>query len=52
LTNKIKKEILEKALQVNRGNKAIAARQLGISRYTLMRELKKLENNLLNNTAQ
>ncbi len=52
LTNKIKKEILENALQVNRGNKAIAARQLGISRYTLMRELKKLENNLLNNTTQ
>ncbi|MEA1971183.1 MAG: helix-turn-helix domain-containing protein, partial [Thermodesulfobacteriota bacterium] len=52
LTNKIKKEILEKALQVNGGNKAATARQLGISRYTLIRELKKLENNLLNNTTQ
>ncbi len=43
LTGKIKKEILGKALEVNRGNKAAAARQLGISRYTLIRELKKLE---------
>ena len=44
LTNKIKQEILGKALKINRGNKAAAARQLGISRYTLIRELKKLEN--------
>jgi len=43
LTNKIKREILGKALEINRGNKAAAARQLGISRYTLIRELKKLE---------
>ena len=51
LTNKIKKEILEKALNISHGNKAAAARQLGISRYTLIRELKKLENNFLNNTT-
>ncbi|MCK4535083.1 MAG: hypothetical protein KAT81_06075, partial [Syntrophobacterales bacterium] len=50
-TNKLKKEILEKALKVNRDNKAAAARQLGISRYTLIRELKKLESNLSNNIA-
>ena len=43
LTNKIKGEILGRALEINRGNKAAAARQLGISRYTLIRELKKLE---------
>ncbi len=43
LTNKIKGEILRRALEVNRGNKAAAARQLSISRYTLIRELKKLE---------
>jgi transcriptional regulator with GAF, ATPase, and Fis domain len=43
LTNGIKKEILGRALELNRGNKAAAARQLGISRYTLIRELKKLE---------
>ncbi|MCD6487365.1 MAG: sigma 54-interacting transcriptional regulator [Syntrophobacterales bacterium] len=51
LINKTKKEILENALKINRGNKAAAARQLGISRYTLIRELKKMENNLLNNTT-
>ena len=47
LTNRIKQEILGKALEANRGNKAAAARQLGISRYTLIRELRKLENNNL-----
>ncbi len=45
LTNKIKQEILGKALEASRGNKAAAARQLGISRYTLIRELRKMENN-------
>ncbi|MDD5723708.1 MAG: sigma 54-interacting transcriptional regulator [Syntrophales bacterium] len=51
LTNKIKKEILGKALEVNRGNKAAAARQLGISRYTLIRELRKLETGNPSDTA-
>jgi len=51
LTNKIKKEILGKALEINRGNKAAAARQLGISRYTLIRELKKLEAGNPSDTA-
>jgi len=45
LTNKIKQEILGKALEASRGNKAAAARHLGISRYTLIRELRKMENN-------
>ncbi len=52
LTNNIKKEILGKALDINRGNKAVAARQLGISRYTLIRELKKLEDNSSEGTIQ
>ncbi|MBA7580479.1 Anaerobic nitric oxide reductase transcription regulator NorR [subsurface metagenome] len=51
LTNKIKKEILGKALEVNRGNKAATAWQLGISRYTLIRELKKLEAGNPSDTA-
>ncbi len=46
LTKRIKKEILGKALEFNRGNKAAAARKLGISRYTLIRELKKLESSI------
>ncbi len=44
LTSKIKNEILGKALEINNGNKAAAARQLGISRYSLIRELKKLKS--------
>jgi len=50
LINKTKKELLGNALKINHGNKAAAARQLGISRYTLIRELKKLENNLPQST--
>ncbi|HOO91713.1 MAG TPA: sigma 54-interacting transcriptional regulator, partial [Syntrophales bacterium] len=51
LTIRIKREILEKALEANRGNKAAAARQLGISRYTLIRELRKLGNDDLPDTT-
>ncbi|MBW2599678.1 MAG: sigma-54-dependent Fis family transcriptional regulator [Deltaproteobacteria bacterium] len=51
LTNRIKQKILGKALEANRGNKAAAARQLGISRYTLIRELRKLKNNNLSDDA-
>lgn len=43
LTTKIKERILSRTLELCNGNKTVAARQLGISRYTLIRELKKLE---------
>ena len=42
LTRKIKEKILSKALDLSNGNKAGAARLLNISRYSLIRELKKL----------
>ncbi|HEU17826.1 MAG TPA: sigma-54-dependent Fis family transcriptional regulator [Deltaproteobacteria bacterium] len=45
LTAKIKERILERTLELSNGNKTVAARRLGISRYTLIRELKKLEKN-------
>jgi len=44
LANKVKDRILRKALELHKGNKTAAARQLGISRYTLIRELKKVGN--------
>ena len=44
LANKVKDRILRKALELHKGNKTAAARQLGISRYTLIRELKKIGN--------
>ncbi|MBN2284187.1 MAG: sigma 54-interacting transcriptional regulator [Deltaproteobacteria bacterium] len=44
LIGNIKGRVLRKALEINRGNKTAAARQLGISRYTLIRELKKVED--------
>ncbi|MCD6153769.1 MAG: sigma 54-interacting transcriptional regulator [Syntrophobacterales bacterium] len=43
LTMKIKEKILFKTLKISKGNKTVAAQRLGISRYTLLRELKKLE---------
>jgi two-component system, NtrC family, response regulator AtoC len=42
ITN-IKREILENALQLNKGNKTKAAKQLGISRYKFIREEKKIK---------
>lgn len=43
LSVEVKKRILRKALERSEGKKAKAARLLGISRYTLIRELKKIE---------
>lgn len=43
LTTKIKERILARTLELSNGNKTVAARRLGISRYTLIRELKKVE---------
>jgi transcriptional regulator with GAF, ATPase, and Fis domain len=43
LTMKIKERILLKTLKLSNGNKTVTAQRLGISRYTLLRELKKLE---------
>jgi two-component system response regulator AtoC len=42
LTNKIKQRILERALELSGGNKTQAAVLLNISRYALIRELKKV----------
>lgn len=43
LSKKVKEKILSKALEVSGGNKSRAARLLKISRYSLLRELKKLD---------
>jgi DNA-binding NtrC family response regulator len=42
LTNKIKERILDRALELSGGNKTKAAALLNISRYALIRELKKV----------
>lgn len=42
LTNKVKERILERALELSGGNKTKAAALLNISRYALIRELKKV----------
>jgi len=42
LTMKIKEQILTRTLELSNGNKTVSAQRLGISRYTLLRELKKL----------
>jgi two-component system response regulator AtoC len=44
ITNDIKKKIIENTLEMSRGNKTEAARRLGISRFKLIRELKKIDN--------
>jgi transcriptional regulator with GAF, ATPase, and Fis domain len=41
LNSEVRRKILKKALERSEGNKNAAARLLGISRYTLLRELKK-----------
>jgi len=46
LTGKIKEKILSKTLELSGGNKTAAAKLLGISRYSLIRELKKLSENI------
>ncbi len=43
LTMKIKEQILTRTLELSNGNKTVAAQRLGLSRYTLLRELKKLD---------
>ena len=43
LSKKVKEKILSKALELSGGNKSKAARLLKISRYSLLRELKKLD---------
>ncbi|MDP2839054.1 MAG: sigma-54 dependent transcriptional regulator, partial [Syntrophales bacterium] len=45
-TNDIKRKIIENALAASRGNKTEAARRLGISRYKLIREQKKINNDI------
>jgi len=45
VTTKIKEQILSRTLAMCNGNKTTAAQRLGISRYTLIRELKKIDNN-------
>ncbi|MHB9098088.1 MAG: sigma-54-dependent Fis family transcriptional regulator [Syntrophales bacterium] len=42
ITNDIKRKIIENTLEMSRGNKTEAARRLGISRYKLIREQKKI----------
>lgn len=41
--NQVKERLLKKTLELSGGNKSEAARRLGISRYALLRELKKIE---------
>ena len=42
ITNDVKRKIIENTLEMSRGNKTEAARRLGISRYKLIREQKKI----------
>jgi two-component system response regulator AtoC len=42
ITNDVKRKIIERTLEMSRGNKTDAAKRLGISRYKLIRELKKI----------
>jgi DNA-binding NtrC family response regulator len=42
LSKKIREKILSRALELSAGNKSRAAKLLRVSRYTLLRELKKL----------
>jgi len=44
IANDIKRKIIENTLEMTRGNKTAAARRLGISRYKLIREQKKIDN--------
>jgi two-component system response regulator AtoC len=43
IANDIKRKIIENTLEMTRGNKTEAARRLGISRYKLIREQKKID---------
>lgn len=44
VVNTFRSRVLAKALELSKGNKTAAAKKLGISRYALIRELKKLED--------
>jgi len=44
IANDIKRRIIENTLEMSKGNKTAAARRLGISRYKLIREQKKINN--------
>ena len=44
MTNDIKRQIIENTLEMSRGNKTEAAKRLGISRFKLIREQKKIAN--------
>jgi DNA-binding NtrC family response regulator len=46
IANDVKRKIVEAALEMSRGNKTEAARRLGISRYKLIREQKKINNQI------
>jgi len=46
ITNDIKRKIIENTLAASKGNKTAAARCLGISRYKLIREQKKINNDI------
>jgi two-component system response regulator AtoC len=44
IINDVKRQIIDNALAMSRGNKTEAAKRLGISRFKLIRERKKMEN--------
>jgi transcriptional regulator with GAF, ATPase, and Fis domain len=44
ITNDVKRQIIASALEMSRGNKTEAAKRLGISRFKLIREQKKIDN--------
>jgi transcriptional regulator with PAS, ATPase and Fis domain len=46
IVNDVKRKIIENTLEMTRGNKTEAARRLGISRYKLIREQKKIDNHI------
>ncbi|MBU1922582.1 sigma 54-interacting transcriptional regulator, partial [Patescibacteria group bacterium] len=46
ITNDIKRKVIENALEISGKNKTAAARRLGISRYKLIREQKKINNHI------
>jgi transcriptional regulator with GAF, ATPase, and Fis domain len=46
ITRDLKRKIIDSTLELSRGNKTEASRRLGISRYKLIRELKKLGNKI------
>ena len=46
ILNDVKRKIIENSLTASKGNKTGAARRLGISRYKLIREQKKIKNDI------